>query len=326
MRGRLGPIVDLIPRVPVRHWVITLPDPWRTGLLTDAAARGRLRTTMMREILQALEAEARRELGDQASVYGGGVCAVHRCGTSLEPNVHLHGLVLDGVFVAQDGEPAFVPAWDEPRPELLDGLARRLRARLADAVRSPRPVRTDGHPRRIAVRQRQAPGPPVRTVVASTGPAMAWTAEHAGLRVRAGTAIDGSDRAAVIRLAGYLARAELDRSALSRPTPDTIRYRLHRPFADGTTHVEFSTAEFAARLRAFAPDARTAPITYHGVLAPRAALRPLLTPRQLDLLPAARSPRGKRAPARPRAPVCPTCDEPMQLIAARRHAPLPRTA
>ena len=328
-RGRVSPIVGLIPRVPVRHWVVTLPEPWRTGLVRDAAARGRLRTKAMRELLDAIEAEARRELGPTADVHGGGVCAVHRCGTALEPNVHLHALVLDGVFLADRGQASFVPAQEDPRSGVLGRLARRLRRCLDQVLPDPAPLRAGLPARRIAVRQRVASGPVVRTNTAPAGgSARAGSgAQHDGLRIQAGRAVQADDRVALTRIAGYLARSELDRNAVSRPDARTIRYRLHRPFSDGTTHVEFSTDAFAARLRALGFHIGTAPITYHGVLAPRAALRPLVTPTQLSLISESTESRSRPAARRATdAPRCTACDRPMRLVAVRRGAQVKRTA
>jgi hypothetical protein len=111
-------------------------------------------------------------------------------------------------------------------------------------------------------------------------------------------------------------------SAFSSGPGDAIRYRLLRPFSDGTTHVEFTPAELAQRLRALAPAGRSPRITYHGVLAPHAATRRQIVPRQLELDAVAASPRSApsttpRSPRRPTMPAhrCPDCGHPMRLLA-----------
>ena len=124
----------------------------------------------------------------------------------------------------------------------------------------------------------------------------------------------------VVLLSWVMAQFDL---AVTHPgTGETIRYRLLRPFADGTTHVEFAPAELAARLQALGPHGPSPRITWHGVLAPHAAARRHVVPRQLELghvdapaRPRTRTLRRPRSLPPPREPPCPDCGLPMQLVA-----------
>ena len=66
-----------------------------------------------------------------------------------------------------------------------------------------------------------------------------------------------------------------------------VRYQLKTPWKNGTTHVEFESVEFVAKLAALVPPPRAHLTRFHGVFAPNANLRAQLTP----------SGRGKRPPA-----------------------------
>lgn len=67
-----------------------------------------------------------------------------------------------------------------------------------------------------------------------------------------------------------------------------MRYSLKTPYRDGTTHVLFEPLDFLARLAALVPPPRVHLTRFHGLFAPHARLRALVTP----------SGRGQRASTR----------------------------
>ncbi|MEW6747625.1 MAG: transposase zinc-binding domain-containing protein, partial [Planctomycetota bacterium] len=90
-------LVDsVIPHVPVRQWVLTLPFALRFRAAYDKRTCRFIRRVFMREVLAHLRHEARQQgLTDPET---GAVCFVQRFGGSLNSNTHYHALVLDGVF------------------------------------------------------------------------------------------------------------------------------------------------------------------------------------------------------------------------------------
>jgi hypothetical protein len=92
--------------VPVRQWVLSLPIPLRVLL----AAQPELVTP----VLQVVQRVITRHLLDAAELpadegQGGAVTLIQRFGSAGNLNIHLHGLVLDGVYrCGADGVPAFV--------------------------------------------------------------------------------------------------------------------------------------------------------------------------------------------------------------------------
>jgi hypothetical protein len=121
-------LVDqVIPHVPVRQWVLSMPIPLRVLL----AAQPELVTP----VLQVVQRMVTRYLLDGAGLkadegQGGAVTLIQRFGSAANLHVHLHCLVLDGVYrCGADGSPAFIEA-DAPTDDELHALLQTVIARL----------------------------------------------------------------------------------------------------------------------------------------------------------------------------------------------------
>ncbi len=120
-------LVDhVIPHVPVRQWVLSLPIPLRLLL----AAQPQLVTP----VLQVGHRTITRFLLEQAGLKAeqadsGAVTLIQRFGSAANLNIHLHCLVLDGVYRRTDGEPAFVEV-PAPTDEALQVLLHKIIGRL----------------------------------------------------------------------------------------------------------------------------------------------------------------------------------------------------
>jgi len=137
-------LVDaVLPHVPVRQWVLTLPYrlryllAWNHGLCRAALA------AHARAVLGFYRRRARRRgVSDGRS---GAVTVIQRFGGGLQLNVHFHSLFLDGVFAEPaDGSLEFHPA-DPPSDEgrlsgslLLLDHARRVKLATAQMERAAR--------------------------------------------------------------------------------------------------------------------------------------------------------------------------------------------
>ncbi len=303
IRARPDPIAALLPRVPVRHWVFSPGESAQSAL----ASQPRLRTRVARACVAAVFAWQRRaagRLGLTPPFHCGAVSTIHRVGATLETNVHVHALVLDGVYTHDpDGTAVFHPLPTPRRRDLrrmLAELRHRLDSILASASRSTR-----GH--RPHVVHRMTAGPRVRPVAPDP---RALIQRDGELDVRAGPPVAGDDPLVRARLCRYVARRPFDPLALSPGNDGRVRYRLHRPFRDGTTHVEFSAHALAERLEAIAAEHRRPPIAFHGVIAP-AAIGRRTRARQLALLD---EPRTSSRPASVAALRCAHCQGPLDII------------
>ncbi len=98
-------LVDrVLPRVPIRQWVLTLPYPLRYRCAWDA----KLTSGVLRAFLRALFANQRSRARE---IHGGhnGQCAsvtfIQRFGSALNLTPHFHSLVLDGVYAGPAHSP-----------------------------------------------------------------------------------------------------------------------------------------------------------------------------------------------------------------------------
>jgi len=109
-------LVDrVIPPVPVRQWVISVPKRLRCFLADRPSAVAALTRIFIEEIQRLLcTAAGPTRAGDRPSVARprlGAVFFLHRFGSAINHHVHLHACATDGVFVPTgDGPPAFLPA------------------------------------------------------------------------------------------------------------------------------------------------------------------------------------------------------------------------
>ncbi len=94
-----------------------------------------------------------------------------------------------------------------------------------------------------------------------------------GYGLHAGVVIGAGKRAGLERLGRYIARPPLAKTRLEERTDGDLCITLKRPWAEGTTAIVLSRLELLERLAALVPPPRANQILYHGVLAPRSALR-----------------------------------------------------
>jgi hypothetical protein len=121
-------LVDhVIPQVPVRQWVLSLPIPLRVLL----AAQPELVTPVLQVVQRVVERHLLGHTGLKSDEgQGGAVTLIQRFGSAANLNIHLHCLVLDGVYRCDaDGSPAFIEA-DAPTDDELDALLHTVIARL----------------------------------------------------------------------------------------------------------------------------------------------------------------------------------------------------
>lgn len=92
----------VIPQVPVRQWVLSVPKRLRPHLAGDADLAGAVLRIVLRLIEGALRESAREAPPDEARL-----CAasfLHRFGSALNPHPPFHLGVTDGLFTHNDVE------------------------------------------------------------------------------------------------------------------------------------------------------------------------------------------------------------------------------
>ena len=105
-------LVDhVLPHLPVRQWVLSVPKRLRYFMQRDGAALNSALRIFLRVVEQCLHRQCSGAAKlDKAAVHIGAVAFIHRFGSSLNTHVHLHICALDGVFEALQGDACADPA------------------------------------------------------------------------------------------------------------------------------------------------------------------------------------------------------------------------
>jgi hypothetical protein len=200
-------------------------------------------------------------------------------------NIHLHCLVLDGVYRRTEGEPIFDEA-RAPTGDELEGLLDKIVARLMKMLtRSGHLVEEQGmtyladtdadHPlaslQAASCTYRIALGPRAGQKVLSlrTGGGRdektkrALCAAAHGFSLHAGVRCGADQRKQLERLCRYISRPALANERLERDGEGRVVLQLKSAWRDGTTHIGISALKFMQRLAATVPrcseDARARP-------------------------------------------------------------------
>jgi hypothetical protein len=292
-------LVDcVLPEVPVRQWVLTLPYPLRYRCAYDA----QLTSQVLRAFLRALFAALRRRATDRwGTTRGqcGAVSFIQRFGSALNLNLHFHTLVLDGVYTRDAGAPShFLPLPPPSADEVarvLAGTARRIARLLKQRADGDDDALARDEPLLAALaaaslRRRIATGPRVgerwRRLGDRVEPrdgdidpeASPRVPQHAGMSLHADVAVPARDRHRLERLCRYVARAPLAHDRLEARSDGRLALHLKTRWRDGTTHVLMERAELLERLIPLIPPPRAHQIRYYGVLAPCASSRDRIVP------------------------------------------------
>jgi len=287
---------DVIPFVPVRQWVLTLPYRLRYLLAWDHGLSRAVLAVHARALRDFYRQQAQRQ-GIPAGRTGT-VTAVQRFGGGLNLNVHFHTLALDGVFVRPPaGRLAFHAACGPSDADVAQVLAtiRRRVGRLlrrrglapdADDTGREDPVAETSMALagilgasvqgRVALGARA--GAPVRRLGEGLRQARggARGPRHAhldGFDLHANVWVGPNDRARLEQLCRYVLRPPLAENRLRRLAGGRVRLELKHPWSDGTTHLLFEPVEFLEKLAALTPRPEINLVLYHGVLAPHARWR-----------------------------------------------------
>jgi hypothetical protein len=291
---------EVLPEVPIRQWVCSLPWPLRYALAYDRRLCADVLDAFISSLTRSLRRRAKRELGlrsvEQALV--GGLTVIQRSDGSLRVNPHFHTLALDGVYVrdaqgalsfhalsAPSGEDVVqVAAWTHVViVRVLERHGRSLEGDAPEVLAQEQPVLASCYGASAADVQLLGAAPGQKTqklvhpgrVVPSPAEALA---EVGGVNVHAKVVIDGRDRKRLERLCRYLARPPLSQERLELHDDGRVRYRFKAAWKDGTHAVLLEPLDFIARLCALIPPPRFHLLRYHGVLAAHSSVRSEVVP------------------------------------------------
>ena len=332
MTERAAHLVDaVLPWVPVRQWVLTVPYRLRYRLAWNHGLSRAVLRVYTRVLLgvYARGARARGVPGGRT----GSVTVLQRAGGALNANLHFHTLVLDGVFTeAPGGALAFHPAPGPSDAEVAAALATirhrvqrllvRHRLEPGDDATGPADRLADESPvlagivgasvqgrvalgARAGARVRRLGDARDTPTGTSRGPRQAHLE---GFDLHANVWVAAHDRAGLERLCRYVLRPPFAQERLRLRSDNRIALELKTAWHDGTRELVFEPLEFLERLAAMTPRPETNLLICHGVLAPRARWRDRVVaygrvePEPTTLAaPLAPGPEGTRGESSPRA-------------------------
>jgi hypothetical protein len=301
----------VLPPVPLRQWVCSLPWRLRYLLGYDKALCAGVMTFFVQEVMRSLRSRAKRSLGLRSvkEAFTGTVTFIQRFDSALRLNVHFHVLALDGVYVEQEGQLRFHPL-GPPTKDDVEAVARRTADKAEQLLRAsgrtldgsgeaePEDDLAEEHPALSACYAAATQGmrllsdSPAATLrlVEPTGDNLQPDAgsdgsdpseplaQVAGFNVHAKVAIDGRDQKRVERMCRYLTRPPIATDRLHRMDDGRYRFDMKRTWSDGTHAIVFEPLDLVARICALVAPPRFNMIRFHGVFAPGSRFRHLVVP------------------------------------------------
>ena len=307
----------VIPWVPTRQWVVSVPIPLRYWTASAQELTAKVHTIIRTTIAQYDVNQAVKRGLERATVHPGSVTFLQRFGRALHLNVHSHLLCLEGVYLDrtdQERTPRFVtgePPSDADVADVMQNISHRVVRTLRHLgyleAGSDAAVATGYDPlgedapelaRTLAasVQQRIAFGEHAGENVRRIGSGFGYAGERPaltgprcasihGFSMHANTEIPAHRRDQLERLIRSTARGAVSLERLQTEANGDLLYTFTHPWSDGTTGIRLAPLELLEKLAALVPLPHVHLVRYGGCLAPhshlRGAIRP--TPRQQGL-------------------------------------------
>jgi hypothetical protein len=294
---------EILPRQPMRQWVLSVPFPLRFLFASQPAVMGKVLGIVYRTIATHL---TRKAGYTKATAWTGAVTLIQCFGGALNAHIHFHMLFLDGVYIDSADRSRLRFRWVKvPTNNELTHLTHTIAHRVARYLERQGLLERDtGHTYLTAEGVDEDPESPMNQLLGSSityriavGPqqgrkvftlqtlpdesdslSSSSVAETAGFSLHAGVATRANERAKLERLCRYITRPAISMKCLSLTRNGQVRYELKTPWRNGTTHVIFEPLDFISRLVSLIPKPRVNLTRFHGVFAPNSKYRVLVTP------------------------------------------------
>ena len=220
----------VIPRLPVRQWVLSVPKRLRYHLQADPAVQNLALHIFLSAVEKGLRA-ACPAVQDNPTARIGAVAFIHRFGALLNPHIHFHCVVVDGVFEA--GADADLPVRfheaSAVSPEWLTGIHAQVRQRLLRALTRRGLLEADD------------------------AEEMASWEHGGGFSLDASVRIETNDRSGLERLLRYCARPVFALERLRQIDAEHLVYESVKPGPGGSVSLLLTPLELIERLAALIP-------------------------------------------------------------------------
>jgi hypothetical protein len=306
--GALTLTGHVLPDVPLRQLVVTVPFPLRFSLAFD----GKLLTQVVRIFIDTVAANYRKRLAERGIADGkhGAVAVIQRANSDLRTNPHVHAIFLDGLFAKDhDGKGFMFHPAPAPTQQDIEDMVERASKRILrflqrrgviSLVTAPGDrevtVVTDESlgeqdpllARLLAAATSGAPpaGPankrkPIRIVLDPDAHPVAkgnLCGQHAGFNLHAATRVAANDEQGRLALCKYVLRPPLANDRLKILDDNLVRLELKKPWSDGTSAVDLPPLALIARLAAIVPPPKRHLTGYFGVLSSHSSHRSQCVP------------------------------------------------
>lgn len=296
-------VENILPVAPYRQFVVSFPVPLRYWMHTNQQLFGKVHKIVIKEITRAYEKEASQQGCKDPKT--GSITFIQRFGSSLNLNIHLHILALDGVF---EGKTLvnLSESWTDAKLEKLTGRIITKTIKLLkkagyiseqeeiiqapdvdplfeeeEAYRAASQASMSG---RIAFGANQ--GKEMTRVHSGFGfyeeapvPKGPLCIEQNGFSLHCNTAVRALARDKLEKLLRYMARGPIANERLSLLPGRKVRIEFKRPWSNGTSGISMTYSEFLERLMALTPPPRRSLSRWNGIFAPASSLRREIAPR-----------------------------------------------
>ncbi len=299
----------VIPWVPTRQWVVSVPVPLRYWMAASQDLTATVHTIIRTTIGQYYVNQAVTRGVPRDKVHPGSVTFIQRFGSAINVNVHYHVVFLEGIYLDRPDQglkPRFLqgdPPSDADITAVVQKISRRVIRKLRqlgyleagiDAVITGYDPLVDDAPelartmaasvqQRIAFGERA--GQKVRRIGSGIGaegeaPMLTGTrcASVQGFSLHANTQVPAHRRDQLERLIRYTARGAVSLERLAQDANGDLVYTFTHPWSDGTTGIRLSPVELLEKLATLVPLPRMHLVRYGGCLAPHSHLRGAIIP------------------------------------------------
>jgi hypothetical protein len=286
-------IDEIIPQIPTRQWVLSVPAPLRYLIAYDNHALNKVMSVFMGTLFSHLRSKAKKGGGkilDAKDYFSGSVSVIQRFGSALNLNVHIHSQLSDGVYAhLNDDSVRFLrvpPPTKDELNKLTIKIARRIHRYLEkriedgdkDELLEKEPLLAKCYMASIRYLSAMGAnsGKALLRLISQDGAGGKREDEQTimGFNLHASTAIEAEDRAGLERTLRYMGRPPLSKERLElAPDGKRLILTLKSKWRDGTEKILLTPFELIERLVALIPPPKKNQIRYHGFIGPNSKLR-----------------------------------------------------
>src|SRR5262245_9761672 len=278
-------VEQVIPWVPTRQWVVSVPVPLRYWMAASQELTAQVHTIIRTTIGQYYVNKAVARGLKRASLQPGSVTFLQRFGSALNLNLHFHCVFLEGVYLDRTDQglkPRFITS-EPPTDADIAAVVQKIRRRIIRTLRhlgyleagTDNVVATGHDPLRddapelartlaASVQQRLACGERAGQQVWCLGAGFGHVGEAPtltgprcasmqGFSLHANTQVPAHRRDQLERLMRYTARGAVALERLTQDANGDLIYTFTHPWSDGTTGIRLSPMELLEKLAALVP-------------------------------------------------------------------------